>query len=381
MANRNTASTVPQDDKEKLELEKLHLELQALRHPVKASFKSFTWKDLVTIVVAGSALLLGFLTGLFNVRQQRLQVANERLGIERIQLEQGNKELEETRSLLTLEEKQLVAELKKTKSQLVSYEKEREAIQTLASGFGLALTTKLTLRDGADSFGFEIQPGGYGTREYLGGDVDPKEDEHIPEILDTLQHVQRLSSLRIEDIALSEDDIRRIANLSIVRLTLSNNGLSDEMVEPIAQLSQLAHLSFEGNKAIRHPQALGQLRNLTFLHLERTSYDDEGLARIRHLGSKLQYLFMQATEVSDDGLAHLKEFTALEWLDLTTCRNVTGPGLVELVTLPSLKYLKIDYCGIEDDGHLEFLESLRRRNPDLVIDAHFGQRIPPAPKK
>ncbi len=187
MAKRNSDSAESQQTKETLELERLELEVQSLRHPIRTSLKSFNWKDCVAITVALAGISLAVVTGLFNVRHERLAVTTERLRIERMHLEEGNKELEETRSLLTLEQDQLVTELQKTKEQLVSYEKEREAIETLASGFGLALATKLTLQDGARSFGFEIERGsGFGTREYLGGDAEPKENPRIPGVLETL---------------------------------------------------------------------------------------------------------------------------------------------------------------------------------------------------
>lgn len=166
---------------------------------------------------------------------------------------------------------------------------------------------------------------------------------------------------------MSEADIGRIAKLGIGRLNLYNNRLSDETVEPLANMPKLAHLSFKGNKGIRHPKCLANLTALTFLSLGKTSFDDEGMTLLRPLSNSLRWLILSSTEVSDDGLLHLSDFTALHYLNLDSCVNVKGPGLIEVASLPNMESLSLNFCGIETGEHIELHELLRQRNPSLVI--------------
>lgn len=382
MGKRKNTPTNPSMQKETLELEKLQLELEGLRHPIKSSFKSFNWKDVVAIVVASGGVLLAVWTGLFNVRQERLSVTNERLRLEQMQLEQGNNELAATRSRLEGEQASLQEELRITKEQLGLHDEEWATIEKIRRGIpNSRIVTKVELTGDGDQFGFGVlvhrlsfAPWSYGSEPEA--ECDPR----LSELLEGVQSVQRLSLCGVTGFQLSKKDISCIARPSIVELRLVNNRLTDEMLEPIAELSQLTALMLGGNKGTRHPQALTYLTSLTFLNLAKTSFDDEGLALLRPLSNSLENLFLQSTEVSDEGLQHLQGFTALQSLDLTNCKNVTGPGLTGLVNLPSLKYLAIDGCGIDEDGHKSLLESLRQQNPSLIIEDYFGEPPVPQPK-
>ena len=125
MEEQGTESTGVQQDKDRLELEKLQLELEQLRHPVRASLSSFAWRDIVAISVATFGILLALMTGLFNVRSERLR-------IERIQLEQGNRKLEATKLDLQEEQDRLQEEHRTTREELAIHEKEWRAIRELS---------------------------------------------------------------------------------------------------------------------------------------------------------------------------------------------------------------------------------------------------------
>ncbi|NQU21409.1 MAG: hypothetical protein HQ567_09010 [Candidatus Nealsonbacteria bacterium] len=376
MAEQSESSASVVQAKDQLELEKLELELEQLRHPVKSSLKSFGWKDIVTIFVAFAAIMVGVMTGLFNVR-------NERLRIERMQLEDGNKELEETRTSLQNEQGRIEEELRITRDQLGLHDKEWETIgDCINTCPDDDIDTGVILIPNVDGSSFSIGVELVGVDwpsslyledgtlrvEYIHKQGEPQVKVGTSEILDKLQHIRRLSSLTIKDIQLAKEDVERIARLKIDSLSLINisDGECDDLVDPIGEMTNLTALGLGGNKGIRHPRALGRLNRLTFLNLAKTSFDDEGMALLRASKDSLRSLILGYTQVSDGGLRHLKGFTRLESLELNSCKQLTGTGLIELADLPKLDWLNLSGADAidEDSRHVE---SLMKRNPSLRI--------------
>jgi hypothetical protein len=80
---------------------------------------------------------------------------------------------------------------------------------------------------------------------------------------------------------------------------------------------------------------IGQLKNLSRLHLEKTDIGDDGLAHLKNL-ERLEYLNLYGTSVSDAGLSHLNALSRLRSLYLWQS-NATREGVAQLTAaLPEL---------------------------------------------
>jgi hypothetical protein len=106
---------------------------------------------------------------------------------------------------------------------------------------------------------------------------------------------------------------------------------------------------------------LGQLHDLKFLSLERTSIGDAGLANLAGL-TNLQSLSLAGTKVTDAGLAHLAGLSSLESLDLEGL-TITDRGLAELVPVTSLRKVYVSRSGPTSAG----IDSLESTNPRLHV--------------
>ena len=371
MAKRATGSTKTQKDK--LELEKLQLEVAQLRRPTRSALWCITWKDIVTVLVAIIGIFLVYWNGLFDGQQKYLQAGNERLHTEKIQLEMGNKELEQTRSRIQQENKHLEKELEITKVKLGDHEKELAAIWKLNKGFvdaHMIIEVKLHCNDERIAYVIEISPFNWGSNEYLGNGEPVREIRPcINEIIKTVADIRNLQSLRIQNIELSKEDIALIAKLNVDGLHLDNCNLTDEMVEPIGNMGKLISLKLSGNKGIQHPRIFQRLHHLDFLNVAETSFDDEGMAFLRHLSKTLMYLFLDSTDISDSGLLHLKDFTKLRYLSLNYNSGITsGTALVNLIEIADLGNLSFEHCGMEEKVFNDLVALLEKKSPLSTIN-------------
>lgn len=379
MAKRKLKSEESPNERETLELEKLRLELETLRHPIKSSLRSFDWKDVVAIVVAFVGVVLLWQARVFDANRQYLAASTERLKIERLHLEEDNEELEKTRFLLTTEQRRLQEELKTTQEQLGVQENEWTAIMQFYRGIENSdIHTTVEIADEGNLFDFTIGPNPWHqafqtwstTREF----PKPIVDTRVTELIECLRDVRRASRLDIEHVQLDEEDLDAMSTLHITRLALKNNNVTDEMVEPIGRMSQLTHLSLLGNP-VRHPNLTG-LNSLQNLHLIRTSFDDAGLEAIRPLSDHLLFMFLANTNITDGGIEHLSGFNELLDLGLQGCENITVEGIQQIVDLPKLRFLDLLGRELSDD---EIAALKKKGNSELWIQ--YGKLPPPpAPK-
>ena len=122
-----------------------------------------------------------------------------------------------------------------------------------------------------------------------------------------------------------------------VSLHLSDRDVTDEVLAPLATMTQVAWLNLAGTKitdtGLVH---LAALKGLEKLHLERTAIGDEGLKQLSGL-EKLVYLNLYGTQVTDAGLVHLESLKGLRRLYVWQTK-VTPEGIAKLKEkLPELR--------------------------------------------
>jgi Leucine Rich repeat len=98
-----------------------------------------------------------------------------------------------------------------------------------------------------------------------------------------------------------------------------------------------------------------QLRDLTFLSLERTPIGDAGVAHLAGL-TNLKQLSLAGTKVTDAGLAHLAGLSSLEDLDLEGL-EITDRGLAALTPVKSLRKVYVSRNGGTTTAGIDNLES------------------------
>jgi Leucine-rich repeat (LRR) protein len=90
----------------------------------------------------------------------------------------------------------------------------------------------------------------------------------------------------------------------------------------------------------------------------QTEFSDADMPAVGKL-KNLKRLNLDKTQVTDMGLASLKELDQLEYLHLGSNLNVTDAGLTELHGLKNLKHLVITFIpSISDDAVAELQKAL-----------------------
>lgn len=364
-------------EKAKIDLEKSRLELRRLRHPIRTSLLEFGWKEIAAIVVATGGILLGWLTGWFNVRQERIAVDTARLQIERDKLEKTNSELENTRSGLKAENHRLEAQLEKVHRTVSNYDMEREQIRYLSSmnrPLGRDSTTptiraEVALTEDADHFKITLERIMVG--EQYTDDAGPIVTEpRMTEIIDRMVKIPRLRSLIIRNVTLTRQETERIAKLGILHeLQLHRNGLTDDALEPIGALKAVKILGVTCN-AIREMRAIASLPELRVLYLHKTEVGDMGLAQLAPLSGCLQKAWLDDTKVSDKGIQDLNKIHGLVLVSLGGTK-VTGEGLKRLDS--QIRALLADKNQLTKDVQ----EHLRKRADGPLIITYPDGTVPP----
>ena len=134
-----------------------------------------------------------------------------------------------------------------------------------------------------------------------------------------------------------------------VSFHLSGREISDENLQPVAELS-----------------------NVYMINLRGTSISDDGLQHLAGLKSLVR-LHLEKTPVTDAGLKHLLGLENLEYLNLYDTK-ITDAGLEQLTALPKLKKLFLWQTQVTWPG----VEAAQKRRPELQI---ISGLTPPEPEK
>ncbi|GEM_PF-2948397 len=137
---------------------------------------------------------------------------------------------------------------------------------------------------------------------------------------------------------------------NLVTLNLSNSNVTNDTVEGVRNLHQLAGLNLMScrkitDDALAHVASLKKLTSLTVSH---TKITDAGLEHVSRLTS-LKGLQIEGTSVTDAGIAHIKNMTKLETLGLRGVR-ITDASVKTLSRFRRLRHLNLGPDTITEEG-------------------------------
>jgi Leucine-rich repeat (LRR) protein len=142
-------------------------------------------------------------------------------------------------------------------------------------------------------------------------------------------YLESTSDLDLNDADISDDDLQLLSgNVTIRRLRLERNHLSDSGLTHLRGLSELGVLDLTGNEITGSGFATLEFRDLDSLKLDKTKVDDEGLKAIGHL-TTLRSLSLEGTQITDAGLAELRRLQNLQFLYVSGS-SVTADGIARL---------------------------------------------------
>ena len=194
-----------------------------------------------------------------------------------------------------------------------------------------------------------------------------------------LAELHSLQSLNLNNVLITDAGLEHLAGMNgLQELELGNTEITDVGLAKLAHLGKLSKIILDGTKIT--DAGLLSLAGLPIrkLGLGRTGVTDTGLATLH--GFQLEELSLyRNTNISDVGMRHLDAQAALRKLNLRGVK-VTAKGLACLQNMTSLKELNAS-LSMTDAGmaHLQNLTSLRRlglySNPNItdVGIAHLRQ--------
>jgi hypothetical protein len=140
----------------------------------------------------------------------------------------------------------------------------------------------------------------------------------------------------------------------------SGAGIDDELLKPLAQMSNLASL-FLSDKEMSDGgvSCLLRLPAVVALHLAGTGVTDHGLEYVEHLDT-LHILDLSRTKVTDAGLERLVRLPHLDWLLLNEDR-ITDAGLARLSANHSIHRLSLAKTSVTAEG----IHKIKQAIPDL----------------
>jgi hypothetical protein len=360
------ASQEPSNEKnserESLEIEKLKLDIEHLRHPVRTSLRKIDWKDIATVVVAVLGITVAWYAGVFEVRQQRIAASTDRLSIERINLERSNAELLKTKTELGEEARRLEVKIRDLQDQVGSYEKERAAIKAINEINGKSdLLVRISLSSDSDHFEVSIEPSNIAWNTIGTPNEQIAYYPAIRTMLKEMRYIQRLKTLRIGCLELTDSEMKEIGELQqLEELYLGHAKLTDEMLEPLVNLPKLIRLGI-ADKRIRNPKPLRKLPTIEILYLSGTSLDDDGLSTVTSIHSLLK-LWADQTNITDAGIEHINTAKRLVLIGLRKTK-ITPSGCLKL-GLQTLRSLEVSPGFMPE----VIKEQLRKQLPDLFVN-------------
>jgi len=279
-----------------LEIEKLRLEVHKLRHPLISSIKEFGWKDLTAVIVAIFVIMLAWMTGIFNVRQERLSLATDKLQIEKSRLEEGNAELEKAKSNLITERKDLERQLQPIRDELNTFKKESISLQKVRFA-GFPDFVCFVRFHGLDPTHYEVEMIGCSPFSYT-----PDQIKHLDELFELMAEIPRLSSLKIRTVQLTKEQMRKIGQFKqLTSLVLISDDLTDDLLEPLSNLKNITVLGLAHNN-IQHPTIITLMPDLDRVSFGHTDFDDKGLMMLTQSAHHIRELWLRNTKISDDGI-------------------------------------------------------------------------------
>jgi hypothetical protein len=180
-------------------------------------------------------------------------------------------------------------------------------------------------------------------------------DAHRPERAprEWIAHLKGLHSLEelLLGPAITDADVARVGEVpSLLRLRISDSGLTNAGLADIARLPRLTRLELFGCQRITDEGlgAVAQINSLESLSLSECPITGAGLRQLAAL-KKLKFLDLCRTRVTDRTVASVTAITGLEGLDLQETA-VTDAGLATLRGMEELTFINVRRCPTSGPG-------------------------------
>ena len=213
-------------------------------------------------------------------------------------------------------------------------------------------------------------------------DVDLRGTSAADEDLTGLASLQRLRSLHLDKLAITDAGIQNLANFKgpLVNLDLRECQLSNAAMEILAGISTLRAIRLSGNDNATSVDDTGiamlaALKQLKVLAVDQLWVSSAGLeALLPNQG--IEELYLKGTLVDDDSMAIVAKFPAIKKLRVSSTQ-VGNAGLEYLSACRNLEDLDLSENSLLDDAgmvHLGKITSLKKLNlwRDAVSDVGIG---------
>ncbi|MCA9033879.1 MAG: hypothetical protein KDA91_02055 [Planctomycetaceae bacterium] len=227
-------------------------------------------------------------------------------------------------------------------------------------------------------------------------DVDLRGTESSDETLPILQPLERLRSLHLDKLPISDSGIATIGSFKgpLANLDIRNCAITDAAMETLSGITTLKAIRLSGESSATSVgddgvaklatlknlkvlavddlwvsgtalEALAGLSSIEELYLKSTLVDDDAMTMVARFPN-LKKLRISKTQVSNDGLQHLTACKKLEDLDLSENSLLDDQGMAIVGQMTSLKKLNLWRDAISDTGlqHLSPLVNLAWLNVD-----------------
>lgn len=197
------------------------------------------------------------------------------------------------------------------------------------------------------------------------GEIRIGREDAAAALLPHLKGLPRLQSITVAGVELTDDQVRMIAEgPPLRRLMLDRCGIRDAQLDVLAKHQRdLVELILLGNPITdQGVNPVAQLEKLESLWLEGSKVQGGGLRALTGLDALLE-LRLAYSPVEDAGLDHINRIKHLKILDLTETRT-TGSGLLRLKDLVCL-----DDIHFGDDFPITIVDALNFRRENLAARA------------
>lgn len=285
--------------------------------------------EWITASAAVVALVTVYATGFFNATRERQTAQGERLSIEKLNLEQQRKRLDEE---ISSKESQL----DEIRTKLSPYRLEESAITGLKSLKSKLIDVRFSIS--AENDGYLVEITGLDEKRdlklidfnLLNRSAVSRVNPHVSEAIRFTSQLRSLKGVCIDGVQIDQNDIQILmTHPEIERIILENNAAGHEILKTLRKLPKLKYLRIQNNP-VTSINECGSLPQIEHLHFSNTDITDDGLANIAYAFPNLTSLHLGNLRITDKGLKHIGALPNL--LNMTMLgTEVTTDGLIDFL--------------------------------------------------
>ena len=337
--------------KKELEIAKLEQEVAAAaagRSWWRKSFRETKVTDWLAVAVGVTALFAAWFTGFFNATKERLEV-------EKIHLEQRKEKLTVEVAAKEQEITSKERELNDVKKRLEPIESEDVAIQELRSLGTKQLAVRFAIPDnfqgvqvtirGTDESGTRA----YGWREASGafvwGPPICRTNEHLTSALKAANRLRSLKSLTLKELRVTASELVIAGqHPDLVSLAINDSEMDESTVAALRPGKNLQRLDLSSNR-IRSFAGVPSSSSISYLVLRDNPIGDDGLQSLLKAFPNLKGLMLSGTTITDEGMKALSKVEEFWHIDITDTK-VTDAGVQELLKCKKVHNLRVNRSQI-----------------------------------